>query len=74
MDFLESSTDEELDELRRATLAEQERRKKLEDGKQLIGESVRAYADAAKLDCPDLEDDELGEYVVNLIVEDQDDA
>lgn len=64
---LESLPDDELDQVRRGSLAEQERRQKLHDGKELIGQVVRDYLEAAKLDCPDVEDAELGQAVVDLL-------
>lgn len=64
---LEEMNDCELDEHRREVLAEQERRKKVEEGADLIGQVVRDYMEAARLDCPDLDDSELGHVVVGLI-------
>lgn len=71
---MESRTDEELDAIRKAAAAEQARRVRVEEGREHIGQVVREHMEAAKLECPDLDDPELGEYVVGLIVEDQDDA
>lgn len=71
---VEEMTDEELHTIRKATLDEQGRRVKIEEGKEIIGQVVREYSEAARIECPNLPDPELGEYVVGLIVEDQDDA
>lgn len=71
---LEEMTDEELNTIRKATLEEQGRRAKVEEGKENIGQVVREYSEAARIECPDLPDAELGEYVVGLITEDYADA
>lgn len=71
--MLDDLTDDQLDEHRREVLKEQERRKKLEDGLELIGQVVSDYMDAARMDCPDKENLELGELVVDLLSEYVDD-
>lgn len=64
---LDGLTDEQLDQRRRDTLAEQERRQKLTDGQARIGSTVRDYFTAARLDLPELNDEELGQRVIERV-------
>lgn len=63
---MEAMTDEELDQRRREVLAEQERRQKLQDGLDQIGQAVHDYLVAARIET-EYGPDELGQVVIDLL-------
>lgn len=66
---LNDMTDEELDTHRRDVLTEQERRRKLEQGKERIGDAVADYLEAAGITKPADDPAELGELVIGMLTE-----
>ena len=66
-------SDEELTNLRRTVLYEQERRDLLATGLEQIGAEIRVYADAARMPLGGRTDVELGQFAVDcLTMEDHD--
>ncbi|MGJ9405253.1 hypothetical protein ACHABQ_02875 [Nesterenkonia aurantiaca] len=63
---LESLTREQLHERRLAIQVEEERRQRLEDGEERIGQATRDYLDAARIECA-YTPAELGHMVIEYI-------
>lgn len=69
--FLETRSDDELDALRRGATAEQERRQKLHEGRERIGQAVCEYLEAAKLPPPADTHTEMGDLIISLLADAQ---
>lgn len=67
---METMTDEELDQHRRDILVEQERRQKLQDGLDQIGQAVHDYLVAARIET-EYGPDELGPIVIDLLTKEE---